>query len=571
MNNLAEELSRELRISEPSCRSALTELQNNALRKLAARRQFNETGIATFYVRCVDSEGGTANRLEVKCALKELGVNLQRQIAEQLRLNEAGHVKCISAGRVLLPEQTLETQGLKNNQHLLVIVTQGNAQGETLYGRIRQIQRDVEMIVDSGHSFMELEDQDGNAMFLPPAENRALLLGMGLCEKARAALRREHIDEALLLFLEADEKFSNCNSKFLEAVDNYALLNLDIVWCYLCLKNITQLPDAQRRLDICERIFARSYGENYSRLYELKGVNCPERAHIMRLQLLQGIILFHQNRPQEALARLETADTALKDLKVDPELMLLLIDMGYSESDARLALRSSNGNVEQAVQFIQQRHQRRQAAQLGSQSERELSNRLTQLQLGNDWVHPRSVCRLMELGYERPLVMEALRRTDNDLGRSVDLLQSHAGELRRNLPTTTAADEQMLDTLGQLGFKLPMARAALETTQNDFHRAVDFLLKSFSSEQELVNVIDFISTLTSRTEDDEASTSAFPAASPSRLVLAKAVLAKASSEIEVYSAFKRFNEDLADTDVGYLDLTLEQEERVLNEYKQLLE
>lgn len=81
-----------------------------------------------------------------------------------------------------------------------------------------------------------MEDQDGNPVFLPPAENRALLMGMSYYEKARAAMKREQFDEALILLLESDEKFITCNSKFLESVDNYALVNLDIVWCYLCLK-----------------------------------------------------------------------------------------------------------------------------------------------------------------------------------------------------------------------------------------------------------------------------------------------------------------------------------------------
>ncbi|KAM8704503.1 hypothetical protein ACLKA7_009019 [Drosophila subpalustris] len=582
LEQLSLELSPEMHISASSCKDALLELQENALRKLEARRQFDETGLATFYVRCVDSHGGVANRFEVRCALGELGANLQRYIAEQLQLTEADHVKCISAGRVLAPQETLHSQGLKNNQQLLVIVGQADGKGEALYERIRQIQRDVEMVVDSEHRFVELEDQDGNVISLPPQENRSLLLGMGLYEKGRAAMRREHFDEALLLFLEADEKFSGCNSKFLEAVDNYALLNLDIVWCYLCLKNITQLPDAQRRLDLCERIFRRSYGEKYSRLYALKGANCPERALIMRLQLLQGVILFHQNRRDEALQRLQIAGNSLAELKVDADQLSLLIEMGFDAADARLALRSTNGNVEQAVQSIEERRQRLQAARLNADdSEMEMNRRLAQLQAGNDerdWVHPRSVCRLMELGYERQLVVEALRRTENNLDRSLELLQSHSDELRRNLPATVAADEQMLYTLRELGFKLPSARAALETTRNDMDRAVDFLLKSLANERELNSVIEHMSQLTSQTVDlattsgSASSTSAtLTAVTPSKLNLVQSILAKAKTEIESYSAYKRFNDDLPENDQDYLDLTLEQEEQILNEYMRLLE
>jgi hypothetical protein len=60
-------------------------------------------------------------------------------------------------------------------------------------------------------------------------------------------------------------------SDLLKTVDNYALLNLDIVWCYLILKSVMQLPDADRRLKICEDNFRRSYGDNFDRVQVLKG------------------------------------------------------------------------------------------------------------------------------------------------------------------------------------------------------------------------------------------------------------------------------------------------------------
>jgi hypothetical protein len=35
-----------------------------------------------------------------------------------------------------------------------------------------------------------------------------------------------------------------CSADILSSVDNYALLCLDVVWCYLRLQNISSLPDA---------------------------------------------------------------------------------------------------------------------------------------------------------------------------------------------------------------------------------------------------------------------------------------------------------------------------------------
>lgn len=81
-----------------------------------------------------------------------------------------------------------------------------------------------------------MEDQDGNIVHLPPAEKRALLMALAMHEKGRSALKREDFNEALILLLDADREYKTCNSQMLESVDNYALLNLDIVWCYLMLK-----------------------------------------------------------------------------------------------------------------------------------------------------------------------------------------------------------------------------------------------------------------------------------------------------------------------------------------------
>lgn len=81
-----------------------------------------------------------------------------------------------------------------------------------------------------------MEDQDGNAIHLPPNERRSLMMALALHEKGKAALKKDQYSDALVLFLEADSEYSTCNSQLLSTVDNYALLNLDVAWCYLCLR-----------------------------------------------------------------------------------------------------------------------------------------------------------------------------------------------------------------------------------------------------------------------------------------------------------------------------------------------
>lgn len=42
--------------------------------------------------------------------------------------------------------------------------------------------------------------------------------------------------------------FSQCQSRILQAVDNYPILCLDIVWCYLELHSVNSLPDAGKNI-----------------------------------------------------------------------------------------------------------------------------------------------------------------------------------------------------------------------------------------------------------------------------------------------------------------------------------
>ncbi|KAH8273385.1 hypothetical protein KR018_006519 [Drosophila ironensis] len=569
---LASEYSQFFRISEDHCKCVLTELQDNALRKLAARKEFSATGVATFKVRRIGNVGGTTSMLDIKCDLNALGSELQAAIAQKLKLEDANQVRCIAGGKMVAASVTLAAQKLANNQQLIVIVGQEDSKKEALYERINRIKADVEAVVSSQNQLMEMEDQNGSLVFLPPAENSALLTGLGLCEKAKAAMQREDYEESLLLLLEADERFATCNSKFLESVDNYALLNLDIVWCYLCLKNVTQLPDAERRLGICERSFRRSYGEGFQRLFALKGKACPERALIMRLQLLQGVVLFHQNRRDEAFERFEAASSMLRELKVNEEQLAQLVEMGFDVGESRLALRSCNGtgNVERAVQFIQERRQQLKDARKESKVERRMQRRLNRSNTSDcDWVNPRSICTLTEMGFNRKLATLALQKTKNDVPQAVDLLQTQSQELTASLPEKDiTADTDQLSHLLQLGFDEPAVRAALESTSNNVERAIECLLRAFDNEKELNETVERISKLASQ-EDGPSTSKSSGSLPPSPIV--KKVLRQAKTEIEAMKAYERFNSDLSQSDQDYLDLPLVQEEQLLAEYRALLE
>lgn len=53
-----------------------------------------------------------------------------------------------------------------------------------------------------------MEDQAGNAVHMPPAEEKSLMMALALHEKGKSALSRENYNEALVFFLEADQLYS---------------------------------------------------------------------------------------------------------------------------------------------------------------------------------------------------------------------------------------------------------------------------------------------------------------------------------------------------------------------------
>ncbi len=97
---------------------------------------------------------------------------------------------------------------------------------------------------------------------------------------------------------------------------NEGMVNLDIAWCYLKLGNVTQLPDAASRLEKCKETFDRCYGSQLERLRDDQKASGNEKLLYVRMQLLRGIVAFHEGHRPEAARKLRSVQTALQELKV---------------------------------------------------------------------------------------------------------------------------------------------------------------------------------------------------------------------------------------------------------------
>jgi hypothetical protein len=387
-----------------------------------------------------------------------------------------------------------------------------------------------------------------------------------LYEKGRVQLKDEKFSDALIMFLEADDELKHCQSNLVQSVDNVALLNLDIVWCYLNLKSIMQLPDAEARLKVCEENFKRSYGENLSRVKTLKGSSENERSLIARLHLMKGILCFHQNRREEAKVMMDIAEREINELKIDDQSVNLLIEMGYTKSEAVTGLRSCFNSVDGAVNFILDRRQKLTDSRKEGAKERKVQAVLNML--GITTANPRSVISLSEMGYPQELCALALQKCENDIEIALNLLQLNQDGLKAELINVIKPDEKLIDELVSLGYDENLAVYFLKHNINDIQKTLDALLEMQNNNTlppELMDVINNAS-------DEPSTSSSNPMASRLGNDGRRAEAKKRRHEKEQHAVLDELRNDLSHLDEAdeYLTFTLEKEQAFLVQYRNAL-
>ncbi|VFQ87984.1 unnamed protein product [Cuscuta campestris] len=131
---------------------------------------------------------------------------------------------------------------------------------------------------------LELENQSGEKVQLgSDTDQRAIMMGLMLHANGKALIRKQQFKEALEVLTMGEEAFSLCNPKVIELVDNVAILQIDLVWCYFMLKDMSWLSDAGARLAKAREGLERAHGKEASRVRLLQGGRYLEVALEQRL------------------------------------------------------------------------------------------------------------------------------------------------------------------------------------------------------------------------------------------------------------------------------------------------
>nr|XP_040236532.2 NEDD8 ultimate buster 1-like [Anopheles coluzzii] len=602
MLRLAEQFGAELGIATELCLRTLTALQRNALDKLQSKDEFQRTGLATVRVRA-PTQTGSNREFDLKVQVTETGSQLCELIGQRLSL-DARKIKLVCSGKIINGVRTLQEQKVSNGATVMALMmacSEEEAKREcSTYDRVHKIRSDAEMLINENDSsnFLSIEDQSGNAIFLPKNEKQALLMGLTLYEKGKAAMKADSCEEALLLLLEADHDFRNCNSQLLNVVDNYALLNLDIVWCYLRLKNLNQLPDAEERLKVCELKFQQSYGKNMARVAAIRGEQSNEKILLVRLHLLKAVLYFHQNKRDDARTMFRVVETELLKLRIDDDCLSRLMECGYGMKECRIALRACSNDVEAAIEFIHSQRETRRANERRSERERQLYRTIGHdASEGGDTLRLKLelVDQLMEMGYPEELAALALKRSANDINGALNELERNGEALQAELLRTVLVDEELQAKLEALGFGGQVAQVALKLTANDYDRATNYLLTNVQNgrySEGLQRAIDVLerqgssSSSSSRkgsvsegtdqqpaaaASDQQPSTSKRTTSTSSDTSADEAKRQERKRKKEMLDLlFKSFSQDIRTTADAHLDLPLDEEMSLLEQYKKLL-
>ncbi|KAM6953451.1 NEDD8 ultimate buster 1 [Aplochiton taeniatus] len=457
---------------------ALESIRSLAVNRGRGNKTYRDTRVATVELLLPkDAIKDRKKKHFLETKLDVLVQEVMNRITEQHGLKD---IKLILNGKTLCPDKSLEEQSVRNNSKMMVLkvseperkrqMVEEEERKRNQNQSVKRTQQGFQILSERDGSddpettpFLEIADQKGNPLKIPHNEKKALILAMGFHEKGRALMKRKQHDAALCHLLQADDQFGHCGSALLSTVDNYAVLQLDIVWCYRALEALSCLDDCKQRLQRAEDCFLSCYGEHQQRLMLIKGNTGREEVLFLRLYLLQSLLAYLDGNETLAAHKLTKVEELYGRLCLDPDKMNQLMALGFGEREARLGLRACHGNVNEAAAHIVNRRQERE-----DMKEREREKRRRRVE---------GIAALREMGFSKRDSARALHQTDGDVDRAYGiLLDSTCAAQATNNNTDEPVSQDLVEQLLYLGFDREVSESALRLTGGDVQSATQLLL-----------------------------------------------------------------------------------------------
>ncbi|KAG5268860.1 hypothetical protein AALO_G00217290 [Alosa alosa] len=556
MHELAEKYAPLVGVPLLDVEVALETIRSQAVHKGSGNKLFREKCVATLEIVLPRDERKDKKKHYLETRLDVPAQDIINRIKEDFGLK---YFKLILSGRTIDPKKRLDEQKVMTNSKIMVLkvskpdgiqaMTEEEEKKKSQDEGMQRTQKGFQILSERDGSedpmttpFLEIADQKGNPLTIPPSEKKALILAMGFHEKGRALMKRRQHEAALCYLLQADTEFSKCGSTLLNTVDNYAVLQLDVVWCYQALDALDCLADSKSRLQRAEDCFLKCYGEQQQRLLQIKGSSGGEEVLFLRLYLLQTLLAYYEGKDNLARERLNKVEDLFKRLRLDTDKLEMLIAMGFTDQEARLGLRACHGDVSRAAEHISQRRKDKEEMR-----QRERSKRRRRQE---------GINTLVELGFAKRDAARALHQANGDVDMAYGILLDASQAMDTASSSSTSPSEPdkqtKLDQLAFLGFDRQAVEAALHLTDWEVTQATQLLL---NNEGTLPPELLSPSPPSTSSPSEEPSTSSESTGT-------------ASLDADLVNEVL---EDIPQHEEDYLDLTLDEESEIIAKMRSYLE
>ncbi|CAN6449935.1 unnamed protein product [Victoria cruziana] len=352
----------------------------------------------------------------------------------------ADAIKMICGGKVLADDQgskTLIELGIKNNAKILITrvkldevkaFNDAKLAEEERTRRLARIREAVSSLAEkhtneslAGEDFtFEVESLSGQKVELgTDSDRRAIMMGLMLHSNGKHLIKQAKYKEALDVLAMGEEAFSLCDPKIVEMMDNVSILQIDMVWCYFMLRDISCLSVAGVRLDKVRKSIDPKKFDHANLTLEDQHL---QRITYLRLELLEGVVAYHCGRYEESRKTLASAQAKYLQFQVSDEGLTKLMNLGYQRRAAKRALIICGQDIENAANFLIEERTKR-ARRMEADRQR-IEDTREQKSYGltpkGKLVSAESLTVLTSLGIEKRIAAEALRRAENDVQRALD-------------------------------------------------------------------------------------------------------------------------------------------------------